>query len=189
MAKRTEKHDTILDEVSPFLREEAPLLDTTLGTVSGRADWRRIWLATQSRPWRALAIVPGDDGLPTFEVASRLMWIGRSLGDPICVADLRGATHYAGAFLEIVAYHVSRGERIVMPTYTTDHDLTIPIARGADCVLLCVALGSTRVRRIEETLADVGKDRFVGSILLNTAPTNGVRHRSRRRPALLKAQG
>jgi hypothetical protein len=40
------------------------------------------------------------------------------------------------------------------------------IAKQADAVVLCIALGETNFKAAEETIAAVGRDRVVGSIIL-----------------------
>src|SRR5215472_2830692 len=111
-----------------------------------RGEWRRIWLAIQSKPWRALAVVAGDDSIPTHDIATHLMKVGQRFGEPTFVADLRGAPYYAAAFLDVVAYHVSRGDRVVLPTGTVRDERSVLIARGADCAIFCARLGSTPIQ-------------------------------------------
>ncbi|MGH7285761.1 MAG: hypothetical protein ACRELY_29940 [Polyangiaceae bacterium] len=62
---------------------------------------------------------------------------------------------------------VTAGDRIVFAARSISENLaTIPIARFADCVLLCASLGSSPLSLIEETVAQVGRERFLGSVLL-----------------------
>ena len=55
-----------------------------------------------------------------------------------------------------------------------------PIAKQTDAVLLCIALGETSFKSAEETIAAVGRDRVIGSIVLRPrnqktpAPVNGT---------------
>jgi hypothetical protein len=184
MRTRTQSHDTMLDLVPPFLLEAPRRVEPTPESD----EWRRIWFAVQKRPWRALAVVAGDDGVPTFEVATLLMKAGHGMGEPICIADLRGEDHHAGAFLDMVAYHIGRGERVVMPTHSMRHALTVPIARGADCALLCIKLGTTSLRSVENTVAQIGRDRFLGSVVLHAKAGDEARHAPGSRQGLWKAQ-
>jgi hypothetical protein len=41
-----------------------------------------------------------------------------------------------------------------------------PIAKQTDAVLLCIALGETNFKSAEETIAAVGRERVLGSIVL-----------------------
>jgi hypothetical protein len=150
-----------------------------------RADWQRIWLATQSRDWRTLALVPASDEVSTIEFAHLITVIGlRQRGESIGVADLRQVElPRARAHLEMVKWHVSQGERIVIALRSCLENLaTIPLARAADCAILCVALGSTRIAQAEQTVEQIGKERFLGSVLVRTtAEANGARTKAPRR--------
>lgn len=139
-----------------------------------RADWQRIWLATQARPWQTLAVVPADDGMSTYEVATLITALGQHHGEPMGFGDLRdvplsGVT----SVLDKMAWHVGRGERVVLATRSTRENLTtVPLARAADAVLLCVTLGTTPIEVVEEAVGHFGRDRFLGSILLPKLPAN-----------------
>ena len=132
------------------------------------AEYQRIWLRTQSRAWGTLAVVPADDRTPTYEVARLIAALGLHHGELVRMADLRDVRPgRVGAFLEVAAELVNRGERVVFATCSVSENLaTIPLARAADGVILCVSIGSTSIRRIEETIEVVGKDRFLGSMLI-----------------------
>jgi hypothetical protein len=54
-----------------------------------RNDWQRMWLRTQSRDWRTLALVPGDSQTSTFHVANLIARLGLDHGESIQVADTR----------------------------------------------------------------------------------------------------
>lgn len=137
-----------------------------------RADWQKIWFATQGTPWRTLAVVPGDGKTGSLEIATLLMMIGRRHGEPVYVADLRRVTpRYSRAFSEIIGWHVAQGDRVVLATCATSENIsTIPLARAADCALLCVTLGATPIRGVEDTIAQIGKERFLGSVVLRAIP-------------------
>lgn len=131
-------------------------------------DCQRIWLATQTRPWRTLAIVPVEKGMQTFEVASLITGVGLHHGESIGLADLRDIRmNRVASFLEASKVIVDRGERVVFATRSIAENLaTIALARAADGVILCVKLGSSSIGSVEETIKQIGKERFLGSILL-----------------------
>jgi len=153
----------------PVTRAELPAYAET---PWDRADWQRLWLGVQRHPWRTLAVVAGDRRLSTYEVASLIAALGRQHGEPIGVADVRDVSpSRASAVIELVSEMVAGGERVVFATRSVDDNLaTIPIARFADRVLLCVSLGSTCLELVEQTVALVGKERFLGSLLLEAPP-------------------
>lgn len=145
-----------------------------------RPDCQRIWLGTQLREWRTLAIVPADEGLSAYEVASLIMALGLHHGEPIGVADLRDVgLNRVRASLEVVDVHVGRGERVVLATSAITSNLaTIALARAADAAVLCVSLGSTSLAVARETIDQIGKEHFLGSVLLHQS--NGKPHRTKR---------
>ncbi|MEO7331756.1 MAG: hypothetical protein ABI193_24485 [Minicystis sp.] len=138
------------------------------------AEGQRIWLLTQGRPWQTLAIVPVDDGVSTYEVASRIAALGHEQGECIGLADLRDVQlNRVAAFLEVTRLLVSRGRRVVCAMSSIKDNLaTIPLARASDGVILCLSLGKTLIASTEETIAEVGQERLVGSMLLRTSPAH-----------------
>ena len=133
-----------------------------------RADWQRLWLGTQTRPWRTLAVIAGDGDTSSFEVASLITGLGLQHGQPTQLADVRNVSlNRVDSIIRLAGEVIVAGDRIVFAARSIAENLaTIPIARFADCVLLCASLGSSSLALIEETVAQVGRDRFLGSVLL-----------------------
>jgi hypothetical protein len=90
-------------------------------------------------------------------------------GKEVSLADLRSVElHDANAYLEVMRRHVTRGERVVLVLGSCfDHPATIPFTRAADCALLCVTMGATRQAKAAQTVERIGKERFLGSVLVN----------------------
>jgi hypothetical protein len=141
-----------------------------------RPEYQRLWLQIEHHAWRTIALVPGEIGLPTYEVASLLTAIGAHYGTPIGVFDLRDVRlNRALAVIARACEEMRVGERILFATRTIRENLaTIPVARASDGVILCVAIGSTPLRLVEETIEQVGRDRFLGSLVVR-APAQGPR--------------
>jgi hypothetical protein len=139
-----------------------------VGSAWDRADWQRLWLGTQSRPWRSLAVVASDHSVSTYHVASLIAGLGLQHGEAFRMVDVRNITlNRAAAIIELAEHFVTSGERIVFAARSITENLaTVPIARSADCVLLCVSLGSSSLALVEETVAQLGKERFIGSLLI-----------------------
>ena len=117
-----------------------------------------------------------DRRISTYEVASLITALGLEHGESIGMADVRevGLNRIA-SIIELAKDVVASGERLVYAARSIEENLaTIPIARAADCVLLCVSLGSTSVALVEETVALLGKERFLGSLLLKNVGDNGT---------------
>jgi hypothetical protein len=140
--------------------------------TSPGADWQRLWLASRSRPWRSLAVVPAGPGAPaelTWRVAVMLARTGEvHLNCPIHVAD---ATRLTLAelipFSEEVEYYTRRQEIILVALPALSENVTaMQLAQGADAALLVVLLRHMSIAHGKQTVESVGAQRFVGSALL-----------------------
>ncbi len=138
------------------------------------SQWERIWMRAQERSWRTIAVVPSDAHVSpsAFDVAQFLMGVGAHLGDTIGLADFREVRLvHASAFLEVAAWHVDSGERLVFAMRSVaENPASVRFAKAADCAILCVSLGETTISDIRDTLAQVGRDRFVGSLIVHPKP-------------------
>jgi hypothetical protein len=154
------------------------------------ADLQRIWLSTQRHAWRTLALVPVDEGVSAYEAASLITTLGVHHGESIHLADLRGLRlNRVPAFLQVCALMVSRGQRVVFATRSINDNLaTIPLARAAEAVILCVAIGSTRIGLVEDAIAQIGKERFIGSMLIRRSEASVPPALTRSTPKLLEAR-
>jgi hypothetical protein len=153
-----------------------------------RIDFQRIWLAAERRAWQTLAVVPADGRVSSHQVASLITALGHHHGEEVGFADL-GDIRLNGVavFLEAARELVARGQRVVFATRSIGENLaTVPLARAADGVILCVSLGSTSLRSIEEAVLQIGKDRFLGSVLVDEA--RGVARPRRAAPASREAR-
>lgn len=137
-------------------------------------DLERIWFRTQSREWRTLAIVPTDveTADAALGMAKLLIMLGQQHEEKIGLADFRKiAGGRVSAFLQMADWYVKTGERLVCPTQAIDENpATVAVARAADGVLLCVALGHTRVRSVEDTIEQIGRERFIGTVIFRNGP-------------------
>jgi hypothetical protein len=131
--------------------------------------YQKLWLATQRREWRSLAVLGVSKSIDTLRIAellAKLAW--RYRGKPSCVFDLRDLS------LRLVEYQ-QREVRVqsdsgvcvviaLRPPF--ENPTAIPIARSADATVLCIDLGVADVQTAEETMAEVGRDRVVGAIVV-----------------------
>jgi hypothetical protein len=136
-----------------------------------RTAWQRMWLRTQSRDWRTLALVPGDDQTSTLDVANLMAKLALDRGESIHVADLRELRlKHVDAFLEGTRWDASHGDRIIFATRSASTNLaTVPLARAADCAILCVSLGSTSLGAVRDTIEQIGRKHFLGSLLVRAS--------------------
>jgi hypothetical protein len=137
-------------------------VDGVLAPLS-RVARQRIWLHLRGRPWRTLAVVPAEVGMPAHLAARMLASLAAEHGEDLDVFDARG-TSIDRAAVEVAA--ASEGQRrVILLTSAIDENIaTIPLARAADAAVLCVTLGATSLRAAGEVVNAVGKDRFLGSL-------------------------
>jgi hypothetical protein len=174
------------DDTTPdSVQTSTPDVPPAVAGAWDRADYQRIWLGTQSRAWQTLAVVPVDERVSTYEVANLITTLGLHHGESVSVADLRDVRlSRVGAFLEAAGELVKRGQRVVYATCSIRENLaTIPLARAADAVILCVSIGASMIGSIEDAIEQIGKERFLGSMLIK-APGAGVRAPARQPRAL-----
>jgi hypothetical protein len=154
-----------------------------------RTDWQRMWLQTQRTQWRTLALVPGDDSTSTLGVAYLIAKLAFEEGESIHVADLRRLKlKHVDAFLDGIKWDNKHGDRIIFATRSSGANLaTIPLARAADCVILCASLGVTKLASARETVEQIGAGRFAGTLLVRPGP--GTLAELRREQRLLGRAG
>jgi hypothetical protein len=69
---------------------------------------------------------------------------------------------------------IDAGTRLVVALQSIfENPTAAPIAKHTDAVLVCIALGRTRLKEVEETIAAVGRERVLGSIVLRRSAVNG----------------
>jgi hypothetical protein len=44
--------------------------------------------------------------------------------------------------------------------------VTVPVARAADCAILCVSLGTSSLTAVTDTIEQIGRKCFLGSLLV-----------------------
>jgi hypothetical protein len=131
------------------------------------AEWQRLWVATQGRPWRSMALVPADpDGPPdaTLDIAMALARTGmRQVGTQIHVADatqldIEGARE----FVSQVRASANSGPVILALSSVIRNPVMVPLAQSADCALLCIVLGQTKSADAQRAVDEVGRQHFIG---------------------------
>ncbi len=135
-------------------------------------QYQRLWIATQQRPWRSLALLAGSAGVATLEIAELLAKIAWWYsGEPTSVFDLRDlSVRLVEHQLRELEQQLAAGDRVFVALRSTlENPSAVRVARSCDAVALLVALGSTDVKSAESTIDAVGRERFLGSILLPSA--------------------
>ena len=132
---------------------------------------QRLWLGIDRREWRSLSLIGASHAVETIHLAellAQLAW--RYRGQPSTVCDLRDLS------MRLVDYQVQEmrdqleaGTRLVVSLRSIfENPTSAPVAKSTDGVLLCIALGTTDFKSAEETIAAIGRDRVIGTIILRS---------------------
>ena len=142
------------------------------------AEWQRLWLAVESRPWSSLALVPASDGASidfTLTIAMTLSRTGMvHLGSSIQIADATQVPlSQLSAFSNEVRRCTSNGQRLLVALPPTkDSAVTAAIAQLADVALLCVLSNRMSTDQAKRTVQLVGPARFLGSAIFHPKDVN-----------------
>jgi hypothetical protein len=140
---------------------------------------QNLWLGVEKRGWRSLAVIGAGRSVETIHLAellAQLAW--RYRGQPSAVCDLRDLS------MRLVDYQVREmqdqvesGVRTVVALRSIfENPTSAPVAKQTDGILMCIALGETTVKEAEETIAVVGRENVIGSIVLR--PRRATKARS-----------
>ncbi len=135
---------------------------------------QQLWIATQARPWRSLALLAGSKGVATLDMANLLAKIAWWYsGEPTSVFDLRDlSVRLVEHQLRELDQQIAAGDRVFVALRSTfESPSAVRVARSCDAVALLVALGETDMKSAEAAINAVGRDRFLGSILLPSDAT------------------
>jgi hypothetical protein len=131
--------------------------------------WQRLWLSTQRREWRSLAIIPVGGRIATQPVARALVSIGSShLGASIRLDDATSITIAGlGACLRGLTRPRESAKRVIVALGSVlENPASLAVAQAADAAILCLVLGDSAISAAERTIEEVGRARFVGSLIL-----------------------
>jgi hypothetical protein len=131
---------------------------------------QKLWLGLQARPWQSLAVLAASRGVPTLEAANSLARIGWwYTGRPSCVLDMRDLSlRLLEHQIRSMGAQLQGGERVFVALRSLSENPTAsPLAMAADAAVLCVQLGKTDIKSAKQTIAAIGKNRFIGSILVS----------------------
>jgi hypothetical protein len=149
--------------------EPLPLEEEVLIDPGSAIAWQRLWLTTQRRPWRSLAVIPVGGHVTTPRVARALAGVGSShLGSRIRLTDATAITIAGlGACLRGLSDpRESPGRVIVALAPVLEDPASLAVAQAVDAAILCLTLGESSISASERTIEEVGRARFVGSLIL-----------------------
>lgn len=132
-------------------------------------EWQRLWLTTLRTPWRSLALVPIGAGVPTLHIAAALAEVGKHHPGGTLVAHDATEVSLATLTSELSAL-VERARRtdrsvVALPPLLAS-PAGIALARAVDALILCISLGESAVAEAEQILAEVGRDRVLGCVII-----------------------
>jgi hypothetical protein len=136
---------------------------------------QQLWLSLQQRPWRSLAVVAAGQEIETIAVAHRLARVASwYTGQSSLVFDMRNVTlRLLDQQLHEMTSNVHNAHRVFLALRAVPQNpATVLIAHAADAAILCVALGKTRERDALQTLDAIGREWFIGTMLV-PAGTSG----------------
>ena len=137
-----------------------------------RPDWQHLWLASQSRPWRSLALVPAGPGAPPEMLVQVAVTLARTgmvhLGTPIHVADATRITlAQLAAFTDELEHYAKQNAMILIALPALSENVTsFSLAQSADLSVLLVLMQQMAVAEAKKTVERVGAQRFLGSVVL-----------------------
>ena len=132
--------------------------------------WQRVWLRSQSRSWSSLAVIGTSRKTMSgpLQVVQGLAKVAWALGQDLVVIDARGVDLVRLAQVQAQIRSLSaRGTRsLVALSVPAENPVTVPIAQFTEAAILCVTLGESRMVLAEQTIEQIGRDRFIGTVLL-----------------------
>jgi hypothetical protein len=138
-------------------------------TQTPNNDWQRIWLAAGEKQWGSLVLIPNDASVDVVRCAEALAATGQVHAErPVKVVNATGIQ--LGSVQETVDNIVEmtrRGERVIVAVDPlADNPAVIAIVRGSPAALLIVRLEESLMASARSTVDMVGRDRLIGSIVL-----------------------
>jgi hypothetical protein len=128
--------------------------------------WQRL---NRDRKLSSLAIVPahpGGSAVPVARAIARAAWIQGITGVRVIEAEGLRPGKAADVVRDMNAALGESGMVVVAVDSVLSNPVSLEVAVAAREVVLCVALGSTDLASARRTIDLVGRERFVGSIVL-----------------------
>jgi hypothetical protein len=133
---------------------------------------QRLWMSLERTPWHALAVVPGASDASALSVASSIAEVSwHSRGDATVVLDLRRINfRLVDYYKKEISERVKKGESVILALSSIDDSPTqAALARAADAAVLVVSLRETSMKAAERAIDEIGRDRFLGAIVMDGA--------------------
>ena len=133
---------------------------------------KQVWLQLRGS-WSWLAVVPGEPDLSTADFAHALSQVGTGLSaEPVGFIEASEVDLESGSWL-IGRLGGGEADETRSPARTLvslanpiENPFALPLTQAADGVILCVRRGRTPIASIRETIAAVGADHVVCSVVV-----------------------
>lgn len=135
-------------------------------------DWQRIWFSTRQQNWQSLALIPSDPGVDVLRVAEALVAVGRLHGErPVNLLNATSVklenVHHS---IESIGGMTARGEWVIVPVDpVVENPSSVAIVRATSAALLVVRLGTSFLASAQAAIDVIGRERFLGSVVLDGA--------------------
>lgn len=135
-------------------------------------DWQRIWFSTRQQNWQSLAIIPSDPEVNVVPIAEALVEIGRLHGErPVTFLNATNVklenVHHS---IESIAAMSGRGDWVIVAVDpVVENPSSVAIVRATSASLLVVRLGASFLASAQAAIEIIGRDRFLGSVILDGA--------------------
>jgi hypothetical protein len=150
------------ERTTALVKRERPPLEDDLAM-------QKLWVATQRREWKSLAVIAGDDDVSTLDVATRLAEIAWWYkGQPTNVLDLRKlGLRLVDYQLREMAAQIEQGDCVIVAlSSVVTNPTTVAVATAVEACILAIKLGTTRMDLAEKNIEEIGRDKFIGTIIL-----------------------
>ena len=141
-------------------------------TESPENEWQRIWFSIRQQRWTSLALVPGQGGVDVATVADKLAATVRLHGEhPVTVVNAtRIQIGNVQQTIDSITTATTRGDYVLIAVDPIDENPSaIGIVQAASAALLVLRLGESRLTAAQGTIDAIGRDRFLGSIVVDDA--------------------
>lgn len=151
----------------PFGAREAAPFEATLPSIADPV-LQRIWVRAQASAWTTLALVGWSAKSPeaTMAVARGLARVASDSGGGLSLMDGRSLElrHMPQVQARLRA-SVSRQTAVVLPLPRVN-PASVSVAQACDAAVLVVFLGETSQVVARQTIEQIGRDRFFGTIIV-----------------------
>lgn len=138
--------------------------------MSQEAIWQRLWLRCQQHKWNSLGLIGSSKANSTalVGIANGMAKLAYDLGQETMVFDATSVNlrDMQNVLARVQSLTTREKKAVVVLSPVSENAITVPIAQSLDAALLGVFLGETSVVSSTRTLDEVGRSKFIGSIIL-----------------------